>query len=79
MIFTADARRTRHDAIEADSSELRVLFPNSEAGGSAAAGSWLVVYGWGELAHVVPAYAGTIHKSQVSRYPAVVIPLLTEH
>jgi len=27
----------------------------------------------------VPAYACTIHKSQGSEYPAVVIPLLSQH
>jgi len=27
----------------------------------------------------VPAYAVTIHKSQGSEYPAVVIPVLTQH
>jgi exodeoxyribonuclease V alpha subunit len=27
----------------------------------------------------VPAYAATIHKSQGSEYPAVVIPVLTQH
>ena len=64
------------DAIDADNSELSVLFPTSEAG---AAGSRVVVYGWGELDHLVPAYACTIHKSQGSEYPAVVIPLLTQH
>jgi exodeoxyribonuclease V alpha subunit len=64
------------DAIDSDNSELSVLFPTSEAG---AAGSRVVVYGWGELDHLVPAYACTIHKSQGSEYPAVVIPLLTQH
>ncbi len=64
------------DAIDADNSELSVLFPSSEAG---IAGSRAVVYGWGELDHLVPAYACTIHKSQGSEYPAVVIPLLTQH
>jgi exodeoxyribonuclease V alpha subunit len=64
------------DAIDADSSELGVLFPTSEAG---VQGSRLVVYGWGELDHLVPAYACTIHKSQGSEYPAVVIPLLIQH
>lgn len=39
----------------------------------------LVVYGFGELDAVVPAYAATIHKSQGSEYPAVVIPLTTQH
>jgi exodeoxyribonuclease V alpha subunit len=68
------------DAIDADNSELSVLFPTCEAGGNAAApGSRVVVYGWGELDHLVPAYACTIHKSQGSEYPAVVIPLLTQH
>jgi exodeoxyribonuclease V alpha subunit len=38
-----------------------------------------VIYGWGELDTLVPAYACTIHKSQGSEYPAVVIPLLTQH
>ena len=64
------------DAIDADNSELGVLFPTSEAG---VQGRRVVVYGWGELDHLVPAYACTIHKSQGSEYPAVVIPLLTQH
>jgi exodeoxyribonuclease V alpha subunit len=38
-----------------------------------------VVYGFGELDVLVPAYAATIHKSQGSEYPAVVIPVLTQH
>ena len=28
---------------------------------------------------LVPAYAATVHKSQGSEYPAIVIPLLTQH
>jgi exodeoxyribonuclease V alpha subunit len=68
------------DAIDSDNSELSVLFPTSEAGpGADKAGSRAVVYGWGELDTLVPAYACTIHKSQGSEYPAVVIPLLTQH
>src|SRR5664280_1628786 len=38
-----------------------------------------VTYGFGELDTLVPAYAATIHKSQGSEYPAVVIPVLTQH
>ncbi len=38
-----------------------------------------VVYGFGELDVLVPAYAATIHKSQGSEYPAVIIPVLTQH
>jgi exodeoxyribonuclease V alpha subunit len=38
-----------------------------------------VSYGMGDLDALVPAYAATIHKSQGSEYPAVVIPVLTQH
>jgi exodeoxyribonuclease V alpha subunit len=38
-----------------------------------------VTYGLGELDELVLAYATTIHKSQGSEYPAVVIPLTTQH
>jgi exodeoxyribonuclease V alpha subunit len=34
---------------------------------------------FGELDTLVPAYAATIHKSQGSEYPAVVIPVMTQH
>ena len=39
----------------------------------------VVVYGFGELDTLVPAYAATIHKSQGSEYPAVVIPVMMQH
>jgi exodeoxyribonuclease V alpha subunit len=39
----------------------------------------VVSYGFGELDALVPAYAATIHKSQGSEYPAIVIPILTQH
>jgi exodeoxyribonuclease V alpha subunit len=39
----------------------------------------LVTYDVGELDEVVLAYAATIHKSQGSEYPVVVIPLATQH
>jgi exodeoxyribonuclease V alpha subunit len=38
-----------------------------------------VVYDLGELDRVVLAYATTIHKAQGSEYPAVVMPLTTQH
>jgi exodeoxyribonuclease V alpha subunit len=56
------------DSLDPDNSELTVLFDARS-----------VVYGWGELDNLVPAFACTIHKSQGSEYPAVVIPLLTQH
>jgi exodeoxyribonuclease V alpha subunit len=46
----------------------------------ASSSSWRsVIYGFGELDTLVPAYAATIHKSQGSEYPAVVIPMMTQH
>ena len=38
-----------------------------------------VVYDYSELDEVVLAYAVSVHKSQGSEYPCVVIPLLTQH
>jgi len=38
-----------------------------------------LLYGFGELDTLVPAYAATVRKSQGSEYPAVVIPVLTQH
>ncbi len=54
--------------LDADEGELTVRFDARE-----------VVYGFGELDELVLAYATTIHKSQGSEYPAVVIPLTTQH
>jgi exodeoxyribonuclease V alpha subunit len=38
-----------------------------------------VTYPFGELDTIVLAFATTIHKSQGSEYPAVVIPVTTQH
>jgi exodeoxyribonuclease V alpha subunit len=38
-----------------------------------------IAYRLGELDTLVLAYAATIHKSQGSEYPAIVIPVLTQH
>ena len=38
-----------------------------------------VVYPFNEMDEIVLAYATTIHKSQGSEYPAVVIPVVTQH
>jgi exodeoxyribonuclease V alpha subunit len=48
--------------------EVTVLFDSRE-----------VVYDYGELDEVALAYAITIHKSQGSEFPAVVIPVATQH
>jgi exodeoxyribonuclease V alpha subunit len=54
--------------IDTEESELTVDFDGRE-----------VIYGFTELDELVLAYATTIHKSQGSEYPAVVIPLTTQH
>ena len=54
--------------IDLEEGELVVAFDGRE-----------VSYGFGELDELVLAYAATIHKSQGSEYPAVVIPLVTQH
>jgi len=55
-------------AIEMEEAELAVDFDGRT-----------VVYPFGEIDEVSPAFATTIHKSQGSEYPAVVVPVLTQH
>ena len=55
-------------SVDLDESELAVDFDGRS-----------VKIGFGELDALVPAYAATIHKSQGSEYPAVVIPVMTQH
>jgi len=55
-------------AIDTDEAEVLIDFDGRQ-----------IVYEFGELDEVVLAYATTIHKSQGSEYPAVVIPILTQH
>jgi len=39
----------------------------------------VIEYEYGELEDLTPAYAITVHKSQGSEYPAVVMPIMTQH
>lgn len=56
------------DDVDSDAGELGASFDGRS-----------VAYGFGELDTLVPAYAATIHKSQGSEYPAVVILIMTQH
>ena len=56
------------DTVSSDDGELKAIFDGRT-----------VTYGFGELDMLVPAYAVTIHKSQGSEYPAVIIPVMTQH
>jgi exodeoxyribonuclease V alpha subunit len=55
-------------ALDPEERTLEVLFDDRK-----------VVYEEGDLDELTLAYATSIHKSQGSEYPAVVIPLLTQH
>ncbi|MER2624171.1 MAG: ATP-dependent RecD-like DNA helicase [Accumulibacter sp.] len=55
-------------AIDRDEEELTVTFDGRE-----------VCYPFGELDELVLCYATTIHKSQGSEYPVVIIPISTQH
>lgn len=65
-VFNGDLGRVR--AIDQENQELRI-----EVDGR------MVSYDFSELDELTLAYAVTVHKSQGSEYPAVVLPLLTQH
>ncbi|HAJ28234.1 MAG TPA: ATP-dependent RecD-like DNA helicase [Syntrophus sp. (in: bacteria)] len=65
-VFNGDIGRIFH--IDAEDQEIKVLFDER-----------LVAYEFADLDELVPAYAVTVHKSQGSEYPAVVIPIMTQH
>lgn len=65
-VFNGDIGRIR--AIDPETQELTVDFEGR-----------LVPYDFDELDELALAYAMTVHKSQGSEYPAVVIPLHTQH
>jgi len=54
--------------IDTENQEVRITFDERE-----------VVYDYADLDEVVLAYAISVHKSQGSEYPAVIIPILTHH
>ncbi len=65
-VFNGDIGRICH--VNSEDRELTVRFEDKN-----------VIYSSEELDEIVPAYAISIHKSQGSEYPAVVLPILTQH
>ncbi|MDE0426064.1 MAG: AAA family ATPase [Candidatus Poribacteria bacterium] len=65
-VFNGDIGRVV--AIEHIDKKVRIQFPDKQ-----------VAYDTADLGELVLAYATTIHKAQGSEYPAVVIPLHTQH
>jgi exodeoxyribonuclease V alpha subunit len=65
-VFNGDIGRVR--AIDHEEQEVTVAFDGRP-----------VSYGFGELDELALAYAATVHKSQGSEYPAVVVPIHTQH
>ena len=65
-VFNGDVGYVRR--IDPDSQELVIAFDDKP-----------VAYQFGELDEVALAYAVSIHKSQGSEYPAVVIPMMMQH
>jgi exodeoxyribonuclease V alpha subunit len=69
-VFNGDVGWVR--SINKDDSSLKVEFLEES-------GPLLVKYEFHELDELVLAYAITVHKSQGSEYPAVVLPLVKQH
>ena len=65
-VFNGDIGRIR--AIDGERQEVLVVIDGRE-----------ITYDFSELDELTHAYAVSIHKSQGSEYPAVVIPILTQH
>jgi exodeoxyribonuclease V alpha subunit len=65
-IFNGDIGRITR--IDKENQEVTIFFDGRE-----------VLYDYPDLDEIVLAYAVSVHKSQGSEYPAVIIPLLTQH
>jgi exodeoxyribonuclease V alpha subunit len=65
-VFNGDIGRVR--AIDRERREVTVSIDGRD-----------IAYDFGDLDEIVPAYAISVHKSQGSEYPAVIIPIVTQH
>lgn len=58
----------RIDSIDEETREIKVIIDDRD-----------IIYDYSDLDELVHAYAVSVHKSQGSEYPVVVIPILTQH
>ena len=65
-VWNGDVGRLVH--VDSGAAKVRVRFPEREH-----------EYRFEELGDLVPAYAITVHRSQGSEYPCVVVPVTTDH
>jgi len=65
-VFNGDIGRI--DAITPEDQQVTINFDGAQ-----------ITYDYSELDEISPAYAISVHKSQGSEYPAVVLPLLSQH
>ncbi|MGD8993483.1 MAG: ATP-dependent RecD-like DNA helicase, partial [Desulfobacterales bacterium] len=65
-VFNGDIGRI--SAIQPEERQITVCFDNRQ-----------ITYDFGELDEMVLAYAVSVHKSQGSEYPVVILPILTQH
>ncbi|MBS4021800.1 MAG: ATP-dependent RecD-like DNA helicase [Dethiobacter sp.] len=69
-VFNGDIGRITY--INSDDGEIHVLYPD-------VGGEREVIYDLTELDELVLSYAVSVHKSQGSEYPVVVLPVVTQH
>ncbi|RQD76320.1 MAG: ATP-dependent RecD-like DNA helicase, partial [Candidatus Syntrophonatronum acetioxidans] len=69
-VYNGDIGRIKE--INQEEGEMTVVFPDYK-------GSREVVYGLNELEELDLSYAISVHKSQGSEYPVVVVPVVTQH
>jgi exodeoxyribonuclease V alpha subunit len=69
-VFNGDIGRIIH--VNSDDGEIHVCFPD-------VGGDREIIYDITELEELVLSYAVSVHKSQGSEYPVVVLPVVTQH
>ena len=67
-LVSSIARKSVFNSLDLEENEVTIDFEGK-----------ILVYDFHELDEIILAYAMTIHKSQGSEYPVIIIPLMTQH